>query len=36
VVINNFDLFRPAVTPDKTDPPLIVDPHRMLPAAVAR
>src|SRR5687767_14025875 len=35
VVVDDFDFVGMALSPDETDAPLIVDPDRMLPAAVA-
>jgi hypothetical protein len=36
MIIDDFDLFRIAILLDETDPPLGVDPHRMLALAIAR
>jgi hypothetical protein len=36
VIVDDFDVFSPTFTPNKTDPPLIVDADRMLAATVAR
>ena len=35
VIINDFHVVAVAVTPDKTDSPLLVDPNRVLPFPVA-
>lgn len=36
VVINNFDLIRPGVSPNEAKPVLIVDPNAVLPFTVCR
>src|SRR5205085_10255356 len=35
VVVDDFDFVGMAISPDETDPPLVVDADRMLPAAIA-
>jgi hypothetical protein len=35
VIVDDFDIYRAAVGPPKTDSPLIIDPHTMLSGAIA-
>jgi len=35
VIVDDFDIVAMALTPDKTDSPLIIDPHRVLPFPIA-
>ena len=35
VIIDNFDAVSVAVAPDEAKPPLIIDPHAMLPLSLA-
>jgi len=36
MIVDDFDALGPTFTPNKTDPPLIVDADRMLAATAAR
>jgi len=35
VIVHYFDVFRAALSPDKADPILIIDPYAVLPSAIA-
>jgi hypothetical protein len=35
VIVDDFDIVAMALTPDKTDSPLIIDPNRVLPFPIA-
>ena len=35
MVVGDFDAVRVSILPDKTDPPLIIDPDTVLPLAIA-
>jgi len=35
VIVNQFDLMEPAIPVDEANPPLLIDPYRMLTGAVA-